>query len=141
MSATIIRSTITTCSSSSFLAFFLSLPRFCFSLPWLRRLSHRVTADHALQPFQPRLEIGIFVAESLYLLRLLRSTFFESLHSDHQDSRHVAGVDGRRGPNGAHAIVPEGGVELLGHGAIVAEFFEVMANVIPTTEGKAADLL
>lgn len=70
-----------------------------------------------LQNFNSGLEVCVLLCQRLY--------------RDHQDSRHVAGVDGRWRPYGAQAIVPEGGKELLGHRTMVAKLLRVVACLLP----------
>ena len=94
------------------------------------RLSEQYRIDVLLyQPFQSldaRLEFRVFPAQSL--------------HGDHQDAFHIAGVERRRSSYGANAIVPEGGEELLGHGSVVTELLRIMTNVVPACEAQATDL-
>ena len=69
--------------------------------------------NELLQPLQPGLEVGVLCPDLSVLL-------LQSLHGDHQDPRHVAGVDGRRRSNGPYAVVPEGSEEVLGRGLLLS---------------------
>src|SRR5262245_38085600 len=64
-----------------------------------------------------------------------------SVGSGHQNPRHVAGVDRRRGPNGPDAVMAKGGKEVLGHGTIVAEVSWVLSDMVPALHGPLADLV
>ena len=82
-------------------------------------------APHKLfQPLQPGLEAGIVGLEVSVLL-------LQRLDGDHQDARHVAGVDGRRRTDRPYAIIAKGGEEILGHRSVVAELLGVMACLLP----------
>lgn len=81
--------------------------------------SHRIGANSPLQCFQPGLNLSVLGLQIPVLL-------FQRLDRDHQDVRHITGVNRRRRPDGSYAIISKGGEEILRHGAVMAELFGVI---------------
>src|ERR1700687_554736 len=100
---------------------------------WLKLFA----ANPALQSLQSPFELGVFRRQGIYFYRLFDRAPLQRLCRYHQDPGDVPGVECRWRPNGPHAVVAKGGKEILGHAAIVAELFGVMADVIPTREVKS----
>src|SRR5207244_6247654 len=69
---------------------------------------------------------GLF--QPLFFLLQDCGAFFQGLHRDHKHPRHVGGRNGRWCSDGADAIVPEGGKELLGDRTVVAGLVWIVAN-------------
>src|SRR3989442_6924455 len=66
--------------------------------------------------------------QPLFFLLQDCGAFFQGLHRDHKHPRHVGGRNGRWCSNGADAVVPEGGKELLGDRTVVAGLFLFLAH-------------
>src|SRR5205814_4667792 len=90
-------------------------------------------APQTLQGFHSSLELVVLRLERVQSLLL-------GLGGDHQDPRHVGGVDSRRRPEGPDVVGAEGGEEVLGHGTVVTELPGVVADEVPAGEGELRQL-